>query len=195
MKKLSIHWKLFAVTFLILGLVNCFETKKEEDNNDNNLLLAAIIANNFEITGSWTFYNGTPDYAGAAFTEKGTISQGTYTITNSRISRNDKDAGFGASQLIGDIMEIDLSRKVVYVQFTQDSSFSKGKFAWFRWTYNGGYFYICPDLSGVNNQNTLAQAKADNLDTYSNTASINAGCGLNSGFDPSPWSRLEVKTN
>ncbi|TGL73669.1 LIC13354 family exoprotein [Leptospira yasudae] len=195
MKKHSFHWKLFAVTFLILGLVNCFETKKEDDKNDNNLLLAAIIANNFEIAGSWNFFNGTADYPGSAFNEKGTISQGTYTVTQSRITQSNKDTGFGATQLIGDVVEIDLSKKVVYVQFTQDSSFSKGKFSWYRWTFQSGNFYICPDLSGVNNQNTLAQAKADNLDTYSNTSNMNAGCGLNSGFDPAPWSRLEIKTN
>ncbi|RHX87894.1 LIC13354 family exoprotein [Leptospira stimsonii] len=192
--KRNVTWKFLITALLLVGTVNCFETKSE-DKNDENLFLSAILLNNFEIAGNWTFYNGTKDYPGGAFTDVGTKAQGTYSITNTLITQKNNDNGFGGSQLIGNIVEINLAKKVIYVQFTQDSSFSKGKFSWYRWTSDGSYLYLCQDLTGVNNQNTLEQAKADDLDTYSNTKNLNAGCGLNSGFDPSVWSRLEVRTN
>ncbi|EPE83902.1 hypothetical protein LEP1GSC021_4099 [Leptospira noguchii str. 1993005606] len=187
------YWKFFISTFLILGLLNCSPSK--ENNDDELLLLGISVQNYWEIEGIWNYFNGTKSYAGDLFNENGTVLVGQYIITKTKMTRDIRDTGFGASKLIGDVIEIDRSKKVVYVQFTQDSTFSKGKFAWYRWTSKDGYYYICPDLSGVNNQNTLEQAKADNLDDFSDTTNINAGCGLNSGFDPGPWSRLEIQTN
>ncbi len=179
-------------TVLTCGMMNCSGTK-DDKNTDNILLLLGIsILNHWEIEGTWNYFNGTKEYAGGGFNANGTVLQGQYVITNTKVTREIKE---GASKLIGDVIEIDRSKKVVYVQFTQDSSFSKGKFSWYRWTSKDGYFYICPDLSGVNSQNTLEQAKADNLDSFSDISNINSGCGLNSGFDPAPWSRLEIKTN
>ncbi len=183
-------------TVLTCGMVNCSVPK---DNlimdEDTFLLLGISILNHWEIEGTWNYFNGTKEYADGGFNANGTVLQGQYVITNTKVTREIKDTGFGASKLIGDVIEIDRSKKVVYIQFTQDSSFSKGKFSWYRWTSKDGYFYICPDLSGVNSQNTLEQAKADNLDSFSDISNINSGCGLNSGFDPAPWSRLEIKTN
>ncbi|OQM30025.1 hypothetical protein DV38_11110 [Leptospira interrogans] len=188
------YWKILISTFLILGMMNCSQSK--DDGNEDVLLLLGIAAQNYwEIEGTWNYFNGTKNYAGDLFNENGTTLVGQYIINKTKITREIKDTGFGGSKLIGNVMEIDRSKRVVYVQFTQDSSFSKGKFAWYRWTSKDGYYYICPDLSGVNNQNTLDQAKADNLDNFSDTTNINAGCGLNSGFDPGPWSRLEIQIN
>ncbi|EKP13224.1 MULTISPECIES: LIC13354 family exoprotein [Leptospira] len=193
--KFRASWKLLTTIILISGMINCSESKNDKNTDDILLLLGISIQNYWEIEGTWNYFNGTKDYPGGAFTDNGTVLQGQYTISRTKITREVKDSGFGASKLIGDVFEIDRSKQVVYVQFTQDSSFSKGKFSWYRWTSKDGYVYICPDLSGVNNQNTLEQAKADNLDSFSNTNNINSGCGLNSGFDPAPWSRLEIKTN
>ncbi|EKN87576.1 hypothetical protein LEP1GSC034_1535 [Leptospira interrogans str. 2003000735] len=188
------YWKILISTFLILGMMNCSQSK--DDGNEDVLLLLGIAAQNYwEIEGTWNYFNGTKNYAGDLFNENGTTLVGQYIINKTQITREIKDTGFGGSKLIGNVMEIDRSKRVVYVQFTQDSSFSKGKFAWYRWTSKDGYYYICPDLSGVNNQNTLDQAKADNLDNFSDTTNMNAGCGLNSGFAPGPWSRLEIQTN
>ncbi|EMF81723.1 hypothetical protein LEP1GSC188_2230 [Leptospira weilii serovar Topaz str. LT2116] len=193
--KFRTSWKFLMATVLTCGMMNCSGTKDDKNTDNILLLLGVSIQNYWEIEGNWDYFNGTKDYAGAGFNSNGTVLIGQYTITSAKVTREVKNAGFGASKLIGDVAEIDRSKKVVYVQFTQDSSFTKGKFSWYRWTVKDGYFYICPDLSGVNNQNTLEQAKADNLDSFSDTSNINSGCGLNSGFDPAPWSRLEIKTN
>ncbi|EMJ61416.1 hypothetical protein LEP1GSC051_2377 [Leptospira sp. P2653] len=182
-------------TVLTCGMMNCSGTKDDKNTDNILLLLGVSIQNYWEIEGTWNYFNGTKEYAGGGFNANGTVLQGQYVITNTKVTREIKDTGFGASKLIGDVIEIDRSKKVVYIQFTQDSSFSKGKFSWYRWTSKDGYFYICPDLSGVNSQNTLEQAKADNLDSFSDISNLNSGCGLNSGFDPAPWSRLEIKTN
>ncbi|EMO71833.1 LIC13354 family exoprotein [Leptospira santarosai] len=201
--KLRTSWKLLTATILIVGMANCSQLNedkhskdkhvKDKDIKDALLLLGIAIQSFWKIEGTWNYFNGTKDYPGSLFIDNGTVVQGQYTITQTRVTREIKDTGFGASKLIGDIIEIDRSKKAVYVQFTQDSSFSKGKFSWYRWTSKDDYVYICPDLSGVNNQNTLEQAKADNLDSFSDPNNINSGCGLNSGFDPAPWSRLELK--
>ncbi|ABJ77228.1 Hypothetical protein LBL_0248 [Leptospira borgpetersenii serovar Hardjo-bovis str. L550] len=198
--KFRASWKLLTAIILISGMMNCSESKNDNNTEDKDikdalLLLGISIQNYWEIEGTWNYFNGTKDYPGGGFNSNGTVLIGQYTITRSQITREVKNVSFGASKLIGDVFEIDRSKQAVYVQFTQDSSFSKGKFSWYRWTSKDGYVYICPDLSGVNNQNTLEQAKADNLDSFSDTNNINSGCGLNSGFDPAPWSRLEIKTN
>ncbi|MCL8265145.1 hypothetical protein M9Y82_00450 [Leptospira weilii] len=190
--KFRTSWKFLMATVLTCGMVNCSGTKDDKNTDNILLLLGVSIQNYWEIEGTWNYFNGTKEYAGGGFNANGTVLQGQYVITNTKVTREIKE---GASKLIGDVVEIDRSKKVVYVQFTQDSSFSKGKFSWYRWTSKDGYFYICPDLSGVNSQNTLEQAKADNLDSFSDISNINSGCGLNSGFDPAPWSRLEIKTN
>ncbi|MDL5245926.1 hypothetical protein QRD38_08995 [Leptospira weilii] len=193
--KFRTSWKFLMATVLTCGMMNCSGTKDDKNTDNILLLLGVSIQNYWEIEGTWNYFNGTKEYAGGGFNANGTVLQGQYVITNTKVTREIKDTGFGASKLIGDVVEIDRSKKVVYIQFTQDSSFSKGKFSWYRWTSKDGYFYICPDLSGVNSQNTLEQAKADNLDSFSDISNINSGCGLNSGFDPAPWSRLEIKTN
>ncbi|WP_036061141.1 LIC13354 family exoprotein [Leptospira weilii] len=190
--KFRTSWKFLMATVLTCGMMNCSGTKDDKNTDNILLLLGVSIQNYWEIEGTWNYFNGTKEYAGGGFNANGTVLQGQYVITNTKVTREIKE---GASKLIGDVVEIDRSKKVVYVQFTQDSSFSKGKFSWYRWTSKDGYFYICPDLSGVNSQNTLEQAKADNLDSFSDISNINSGCGLNSGFDPAPWSRLEIKTN
>nr|WP_254055601.1 hypothetical protein [Leptospira mayottensis] len=193
--RLRANWKRLAAIILILGMMNCSKSKDDKNTNNILLLLGISIQNYWEIEGTWNYFNGTKDYPGSGFNSNGTVLIGQYIITRTKITREVKDSGFGASKLIGDVAEIDRSKQAVYVQFTQDSSFSKGKFSWYRWISKDGYTYICPDLSGVNNQNTLEQAKADNLDSFSDINNINSGCGLNSGFDPAPWSRLEIKTN
>ncbi|TGK11840.1 hypothetical protein EHO60_05995 [Leptospira fletcheri] len=179
--------------FGILFAMNlgCFENKKNDHNDQTTGLLALLSIN--PTLGNYVYYNGTPNYPGGTYTAAGNVAVGEYNITNSLITRYDYDTGYGASHLYGEVQEVDLNRQVVYVRFRSDSTYSAGDYAWYRWTYNGGYLYICPDLSGVSNQTTLAAAKASNVDYYSDPTNINTGCGLNSGFSPTVWSRLQSK--
>ncbi|TGM97760.1 LIC13354 family exoprotein [Leptospira dzoumogneensis] len=186
--------KLAAITFAVCSLfvfANCFDLGETKKSDNENVLALVAVAGLNPIAGNYNYYNGTTDYAGGTYTAPGNEIVGTYNISLSLIAQTMFDATYGNSYLYGDIQEIDTNKKVIYVRFRGDSSFSQGNYSWYRWTVKDGKTYVCPDLSGVSSQTTLASAKADDLDYYSDPSDINAGCGLNSGFDPAPWSRLE----
>ncbi|TGK08522.1 hypothetical protein EHO58_07980 [Leptospira selangorensis] len=185
-----------ALTFAICSLfvfANCFDLGESSKSDNQNVLALVAVAGLNPIAGNYNYYNGTSDYAGGTYTAPGNEIVGTYNISLSLIAQTMFDATYGNSYLYGDIQEIDTNKKVIYVRFRGDSSFSQGNYSWYRWTVKDGKTYVCPDLSGVSSQTTLASAKADDLDFYSDPSDINAGCGLNSGFDPAPWSRLETQ--
>ncbi|MGJ4787320.1 LIC13354 family exoprotein [Leptospira koniambonensis] len=186
--------RLAALTFAVCSIfvfANCFDLGESSKSDNQNVLALVAVAGLNPLAGNYNYYNGTPDYPGGTFTAAGNVVVGTYNISLSLVAQTMFDETFGNSYLYGEIQEIDTNKKVVYVRFTSASSFSQGNYAWLRWMVKDGKTYVCPDLSDVSTQTTLASAKDDDLDFYSDTNDINAGCGLNSGFDPAPWSRLE----
>ncbi|PJZ56214.1 LIC13354 family exoprotein [Leptospira barantonii] len=188
MKKLSTHWKLFAATFLILGLVNCFETKKEDNNDQISAILAVVNASNLQIAGNWSAYNGTPSFAGDAFSSAGTVKTGEYTITNYTFKQVS-----GTSTYEANILAYDNSKQAIYVQFTAHPFGAAGKFSAYYWNYfTDNKFYLCADLTG--NKTTLDAVKAS---TQSNDkTNMNTGCYTNNTFTPgtgSIWNRFEAR--
>ncbi|TGK01529.1 hypothetical protein EHQ53_07415 [Leptospira langatensis] len=181
-------------TILVLIAISLFNTgcfEPSSGNSDENVLGLVALSTMNPIAGNYSAYNGTPDFPGDSYSADGSQITGELAISNTLVAQTFIDATYGNSYLYGIIKEINVAKQVVYVQFRADSSYSQGDFAWYRWTNNGGYLYLCPDLSGVSSQTTLASAKADDLDTYSDPTNINAGCGLNSGFSPTFWTRLQ----
>ncbi|EIE02859.1 LIC13354 family exoprotein [Leptospira licerasiae] len=182
---------LLTLTSLFV-FANCFELGESKKSDDPSTLALVALAGLNPIAGNYNYYNGTSDYAGGTYTAPGNEIVGTYNISLSLVAQTMFDETYGNSYLYGEIQEIDTTKKVIYVRFRSDSSFSQGNYGWYRWTVKDGKTYVCPDLSDVSTQTTLASAKDDDLDYYSDPSNINAGCGLNSGFDPAPWSRLEL---
>ncbi|MGJ4745572.1 LIC13354 family exoprotein [Leptospira sp. SA-E8] len=193
MRKFKKQAALLIILSSLLAFTNCFELGESKKSEDPNTLALVALSGLNPIAGNYNYYNGTSDYAGGTYTAPGNEIVGAYSISLSLVAQTMYDETYGNSYLYGEIQEIDTNKKVIYVRFRSDSSFSQGNYAWYRWTVKDSKTYVCPDLSDVSTQTTLASAKDDDLDYYSDPSNINAGCGLNSGFDPAPWSRLELK--
>ncbi|TGL92151.1 hypothetical protein EHQ76_20330 [Leptospira barantonii] len=186
--KRTAHWKLLAATLLILGTVNCFETKKEDNNDQINTILAVVNASNLQVAGNWSAYNGTTSYAGDAFNSAGTVKTGEYTITNYTFKQVS-----GSSTYEANIVEYNNTTQVMYVQFTVHPFGAAGKFSAYYWNrFSDNKFYLCGDLTG--NKNTLDAIKAS---TQSNDkTNMNTGCYTNNTFTPGTgfvWNRFESR--
>ncbi|MDV6237645.1 hypothetical protein CH379_018590 [Leptospira ellisii] len=180
-------WKIVAVTFLILGLANCFESKEDKDQ-DNTALLTLLNATRLEVTGYWDYFNGTPDYPGDMFNSPGTVKSGEFYLDNQIFTQIS-----GASVYQANIVEYNNTTQTIYVQFTQHPFGAAGKFSAYYWTrFTDNKFYVCGDLSG--NKNTLAEIKASAQ--VNDKTNMNSGCYTNNTFTPGvgfTWNRLEAK--
>ncbi|TGM53549.1 LIC13354 family exoprotein [Leptospira adleri] len=189
--KRNVLWNLLVTAVLLLGTVNCFETKSEDNKNDQvSSILAIVNATNLQIAGTWNAYNGTPTYAGDAFNSAGTVKTGEYTITNYTFKQA---SSTGTSTYEGNIVAYDNSKQVIYVQFTVHPFGAVGKFSAYYWNYfSDNKFYFCGDLTG--NKTTLDAIKASTQ--VNDKTNMNAGCYTNNTFTPGTgfvWNRFEAK--
>ncbi|EKO15467.1 hypothetical protein LEP1GSC082_2576 [Leptospira kirschneri str. H2] len=184
------YWKLLISTFLILGLLNCSQSK---ENNDEEIasLLAIVNATNLRISGNWTYYNGTPSYLGDEFNTAGTVKSGDLIITNSYFKQTSVEAT--GSNYEADILEYDNTKEVIYVKFITHPFGGAGKYSAYYWTlFSDNKFYFCGDIAG--NKNSLAEIKESTQ--RNDKTNMNSGCYTNNSFTPGTgfiWFRMETK--
>ncbi|EPG74501.1 hypothetical protein LEP1GSC058_3523 [Leptospira fainei serovar Hurstbridge str. BUT 6] len=165
----------------------CFFDEKK--NNDSNTTLTSLlyVANITPASsGSWFFYNGTPNYAGQTNPyplDAGTIKEGTYVINSSKVVVTYN--GYAAS--IMNVKLVDNSRSVVFGQLTADAAFGANQYLYYVWTFSNGYYYVCPDLNSY--KNTLQDAIAD-FNSLKTTQLDRTN--LNGGCFGAIWSRLQT---
>ena len=148
------------------------------------------LATGIQIAGTWNYYNGTSEYAGDSFNDKGTVLQGTYSFTNAAFNYASTKYSYNQK---GTVLEYDNANQIAYVQYSSDDAYSPNKYSWFKWTVSAadGKYYVCPDLVGVSAQDTLAKAKSDDYSAEARADKINDGCGMSSQIGAIFWSRLE----
>ncbi|EMJ90650.1 LIC13354 family exoprotein [Leptospira alstonii] len=188
--KRTTYWKLLATTFLIFGMINCAGTK-EEKNDEIAGLLAIVNATNLQISGAWTYYNGTSSYSGDAFNTPGTVKSGDLIVTNAYFKQTSVEGS--GSIYEADILEYDNTKQVLYVKFIAHPFGGAGKYSAYYWTlYSDNKFYICNDIAG--NKNSLAEIK-ESIQRNDKT-NMNSGCYTNNTFTPGTgfiWFRMEAK--
>ncbi|MBW0433002.1 hypothetical protein [Leptospira yasudae] len=190
MKKLSFHWKLFAVTFLILGLVNCFETKKEEDNSDLNLLAGLIggksfeSSNDFVLNGRWNTFTGNATTLDTTITIQAKSGQTGLELTDS--------SAFGGYSSCFIVIEFNNEQGYYITQnpennggcFAGDTNKGKyNKIFFFKNTAKDNSYWSCTVGFGIA---TLSAARSQ-ADTSVKTNPGTTGCGAN------PFNRLEKR--
>ncbi|AVQ11502.1 Uncharacterized protein XB16_1170 [Leptospira santarosai] len=188
--KLRTSWKFLISIFLILGMINCSGSK--EDNNEEVVSILAIVnATNLQIAGAWTYYNGTPSYAGDEFNTPGTVKSGDLIVTNTYFKQVSVEST--GSIYEADIVEYDNTKQVLYVKFTAHPFGGAGKYSAYYWTiFSDNKFYICNDITG--NKDSLSEIKTS---TQTNDkTNMNSGCYTNNTFTPGTgfiWFRMEGK--
>ena len=162
--------------------------------------LGLLALGQIQIGGNWSYYNGPSSYPGGCggFCSSGTTKVGTYSFTNTHMTNactNTTDCGTPLPAITNaTIVEYDNAKQVLYAQYDSSHAFTPNKFTYIKWAQVGGKTYLCPDISGVGTQDTLAKAKDSNANSTedyletTNSSDLTLGCGSGLIF----WSRLEA---
>ena len=188
----------FAILCLLcVSMTACpYETSTTKETNTVLAVLAAAGA--LEINGNWNYFNGTPAYVDTCggFCSNGNVKVGEYLFSATSISnlcQNVTDCGAPTTS-VGRVFEFNNSKKILYFQYSGDHPFTPNKFTYIQWIVSGSDIYICPDISNVGSQDTLAKAKDFNNDGVEDYLVDNVPTNLNGGCGALIfWSRLERK--
>lgn len=188
-----------ALSAMLLGTTACPLGASSDSDEVLAQLLGTYLLAQLQISGSWNYYNGTPSYTDTCggFCSDGNVKVGTYSFASANFQnscQNTKDCGTPLpSTTNATVVEYSNERGVLYAKYDSTHPFTPNKFTFIRWISSGGYFYICPDISDVGSQDTLAKARDFNNDGVEDAIAANNVSNLNGGCSGLIfWTRLQT---